>query len=155
MPTAWDYFVSTEAVEDCWALAWDRATIRRLAGCYPTLWENAFVILAGGVGSFVAVHASQTYDTAPQRVARVLLNLADALGQKIPTGIELSIRNEDLADAANVTLFTASRLLNEWQTERPGGENSRQGLVALSRSPAPPRSLGAGAARPTQAASDQ
>ena len=37
-----------------------------------------------------------------------------------------SLKNEDLASAANVTLFTASRLLNEWQRnglvnqERPG-----------------------------------
>lgn len=39
-------------------------------------------------------------------------------------GIELNIRNEELANEANITVFTASRLLNEWQ---------RQGILTKSR----------------------
>jgi CRP/FNR family transcriptional regulator, nitrogen oxide reductase regulator len=41
-----------------------------------------------------------------------------------PTGVELSIMNEDLAGLANVSAFTASRLLKEWE---------RQGIVQKSR----------------------
>ena len=132
MAAASHYFVSTEAIDDCHTLAWNKTTIRRLASCYPAIWENAFTMLANGVGDLIGVHASQTYDTAPQRIARVLVSFAESLGQKIPDGIELSIRNEDLASAANVTPFTASRVLNRWQ---------RDGLVQKTRGKVILRSL--------------
>ena len=60
------------------------------------------------------------------------MSFAESLGQKIPDGIELSIRNEDLASAANVTPFTASRVLNRWQ---------RDGLVQKTRGKVILRSL--------------
>jgi CRP-like cAMP-binding protein len=124
LPIKCEYFINTEAAEDCWALLWEGASVRRLANSYPLLWQNSFLILAQGIGGFVASHASQANDTAPQRLARVLVNLADALGNRTPSGVELTIKNEDLADAANVTLFTTSRLLSEWQ---------RNGLVIKTR----------------------
>jgi CRP-like cAMP-binding protein len=124
LPDATNYFATTEAAEECWVLTWNKAAIRSLAARHPTLWENAFTILAAGFGGFLETHVSQACDNAPLRLARVLVGLAEALGQKIPGGIEVTIRNEDLAHAANVTLFTASRLLSEWQ---------RNGLVHKTR----------------------
>jgi CRP-like cAMP-binding protein len=97
---------------------WDRPTIHRLAAQYPVIWQNAFEMLILGVGPFIEFYGSQLYDSAPQRLARVLLHVAEALGRRNANGIEVSIRNEDLAHAANVTLFTASRLLNQWQRKK-------------------------------------
>jgi len=65
-----------------------------------------------------------TCHPARQRLARVLVSLARGIGEKVLGGIELDFTNEELANAANVTLFTASRILNQWQ---------RQGLVVKSR----------------------
>jgi CRP-like cAMP-binding protein len=48
----------------------------------------------------------------------VLVTLARTIGQKAPGGIALHITNEDLANAANVTRFTASRLISEWHRKR-------------------------------------
>jgi CRP-like cAMP-binding protein len=115
LPEAREYFVNTEAVEDCDVLAWNRTTIRHLANRYPCIWENAFETLTLGLGVFIDVYASRTGDTAPQRLARALFELADVLGERNGNGIEVNVRNEDLAQAANVTSFTASRLLNQWQ----------------------------------------
>ena len=56
--------------------------------------------------------------TARQRVAQTLITLARSVGQEAPGGIALHITNEDLANAANVTPFTASRLISEWQRSR-------------------------------------
>jgi CRP-like cAMP-binding protein len=36
----------------------------------------------------------------------------------MPDGIEVDVTHEELANAANVTPFTASRALNEWQRNR-------------------------------------
>ncbi len=43
--------------------------------------------------------------------------MAGGMGHKVEEGVEVAVRNEDLADEANVTVFTASRFLNEWQRE--------------------------------------
>jgi CRP-like cAMP-binding protein len=44
-------------------------------------------------------------------------------------GVELDIRNEELANEANITIFTASRLLSEWQ--RKGILTKRRGKIVL------------------------
>lgn len=109
------YLVSTEAVQDSAVLVWDRATIRRLAMRYPRLMDNALSIAFKYFTWYRAAHVALTCHTARQRVAQVLTHLALGLGQKVAGGIELDVTNEELADAANVTIFTASRLLSEWQ----------------------------------------
>jgi CRP-like cAMP-binding protein len=55
--------------------------------------------------------------------------LADGIGQKVPGGVELDVRNEELANEANISLFTASRLLSAWQRE--GILVKRRGKVLL------------------------
>jgi CRP/FNR family transcriptional regulator, nitrogen oxide reductase regulator len=65
-----------------------------------------------------------TCDSARPRLARVLAELATGIGQKVPGGVELDVHNEELANEANVTPFTASRMLGEWQ---------RQGVLRKSR----------------------
>lgn len=53
------------------------------------------------------------------------------MSQRVSEGVELNVRNEELANEANITVFTASRLLNEWQ---------RQGILTKSRGKVVPRS---------------
>jgi CRP/FNR family transcriptional regulator, nitrogen oxide reductase regulator len=67
--------------------------------------------------------------TARQRVAQVLITLGRTIGKETPGGIVLDITNEDLANAANVTSFTTSRLISEWQ--RNGVLVKRRGKVLL------------------------
>lgn len=113
-----DYIVSTETVKDTTMLVWERPVIRRLALRYPQLLDNALLTAAEFLTFYVATHVALTCHTAPQRVAAILLNLAHGVGHKVPSGIELDVTNEELAQAANVTHFTASRLLSQWQRQR-------------------------------------
>jgi CRP/FNR family transcriptional regulator, nitrogen oxide reductase regulator len=124
LPRPSNYLVSTEAVKNGCALVWHRATIRRLAGQHPRLLENALAIVSDYLDGYLAVHVSMTCHTARQRLAQVLVNLASGIGHKVPAGVELSVSNEDLANAANMTPFTASRLLSDWQ---------RSGMLVKSR----------------------
>ena len=105
-------------------LMWDRATIRGLAERYPRLVENTLLITFDYLAAYRAIHISMTTHSAQQRLARVLASLASGIGHKIPAGVELDVRNEELASEANVTPFTASRLLSQWH---------RQGLVIKTR----------------------
>jgi CRP-like cAMP-binding protein len=119
-----EYIVSTEAVKHSSVLVWDRATIRRLIARFPRLSDNALLIMFDYLVAYRAVHVSMTCHSARQRLAQVLAHLATGIGHKVPGGIELDVCNEELANEANVTPFTASRLLREWQ---------RQGIVRKSR----------------------
>ena len=112
------YIVSTETVKDSTMLVWERPVIRRLALRYPQLLDNTLLTAAEFLTFYVATHVALTCHTAPQRVAAILLNLAQGVGHKVPSGIELDVTNEELAQAANVTHFTASRLLSHWQRQR-------------------------------------
>lgn len=119
-----DYLVSTEAVKPSSILVWDRATIRVLVARYPRLADNALWTMFDYLVAYRAIHVSMTCDSARQRLARVLADLATGIGHKVPGGVELDVRNEELANEANVTPFTASRMLGEWQ---------RQGVLRKSR----------------------
>jgi CRP/FNR family transcriptional regulator, nitrogen oxide reductase regulator len=124
-----DYLVSSEAMATSNVLVWSRHTIRGLCERYPLLVENALLISFDYLAAYRAAHASLICDSAPQRLAQVLANLADGIGQKVPGGVELDVRNEELANEANISLFTASRLLSAWQRE--GILVKRRGKVLL------------------------
>ncbi len=119
-----NFLVCTEIVKDSVVLMWNRNVIRTLAGQHPRLFENGLAIAADYLTWYLATHLSLVCHSARQRLANVLLSLANGIGDKTPDGIELEITNEQLANTANITLFTASRLLSEWQ---------RKGIVLKSR----------------------
>jgi CRP-like cAMP-binding protein len=119
-----NYLVSTEMVKDSWVLRWDRRTIRSLAERFPKIHENELCVAGDYLTIAVAAHLALTCHDARQRLAEVLLNLARNFGEKVRNGTELEVTNEELASAANLTLFTTSRLLSEWQ---------RQGAIVKSR----------------------
>jgi len=115
LPAPYEYHVSTEVISNSSMLVWDRATIRLLAARHPRLFENALSLLIHYLAAYRAAHTALICGTAGERLAHVLVSLASGIGQKVAGGVELKIRNEELANEANVTPFTASRLLNQWQ----------------------------------------
>jgi CRP-like cAMP-binding protein len=126
------YLVSTETVKDSSMLVWDRATLRNLASRYPRLLENALPIAYDYLAWYVADHVALIGRTARQRLARVLVCLAQTIGKRVSDGYEFDVTNEELSAAANVTPFTASRLLSGWQSD--GAVSKSRGKVLL-RSP--------------------
>jgi CRP-like cAMP-binding protein len=112
------YIASTEAIANSRVLVWDRDRVRKLALQHPTLLDNALSIASDYMNLAIATHVSLTSHTARQRLALVLVNLASGIGHRVPGGIELTVRNEDLASAANITTFTASRIMSEWERAR-------------------------------------
>jgi len=127
-----EYLMSAEAIKDSSFLVWDRAVIRDLAVKYPRLLENTLSWGQNYLGWYLADHVALVCETARERLAQVLIQQAGVIGQKSPEGVELDVTNEDLASAANITPFTASRLLSEWQTNR--AVIKRRGKILL-RSP--------------------
>jgi len=127
-----DYLLSTEAIKDSSFLVWDRTSIRSLAARYPRLLENALYMGSDYLAWYLADHVALVCHTARERLAQVLIHLAGVIGQKVPGGVEFDVTNEELASAANITPFTASRLLSQWQASR--AIVKRRGKILL-RSP--------------------
>lgn len=113
-----EYIASTEVTTNSKLLVWDRETIRALAATYPQLLDNALLIASNYMNFAIATQVSLSSHTARQRLAVVLVNLASGIGHQVPGGVELHVQNEELASAANITTFTASRILSEWERAR-------------------------------------
>jgi CRP-like cAMP-binding protein len=126
------YIASTELLSDSCALLWDRQTIREFVCRCPELLDNALSIsVTEHLAWMVSSQVSLTSDDARGRIAHLLLSLACGIGVVQNDGIGLEIKNEDLAAGANVTPFTASRVLNEYQ--RAGALSKRRGKVVLQK----------------------
>jgi CRP/FNR family cyclic AMP-dependent transcriptional regulator len=123
------YLCSTEILEDSRVLIWDTGTIRSLMARYPLLMDNLLTISRGYIDWFFAAHIGLSCYSARYRLAHALINLARAIGRSAPGGLELAITNEELASAASVTPFTASRLLSEWH--RSGALTKSRGKVLV------------------------
>ncbi len=112
-----NYLLTAEVVRPSVALVWRRTAIRSFAERCPRLLDNGLLLAFEYIRLYQIAHISATSRTARQRLALVLGAVAEGIGQQVEDGVEVDVRNEDLAHEANVTVFTASRLLNEWQRE--------------------------------------
>jgi CRP-like cAMP-binding protein len=126
------YQMGTEVLKDSRFLVWDRNTVGDLTTRYPKLLQNALSIMEVYFDWYLTAHIALTCHSARQRCASVLTNIGRAVGQKVAGGIELAITNEELASAAGITLFDASRFMSEWR--RSGALAKTRGKVLL-RSP--------------------
>src|SRR5215471_7826154 len=111
------FLVSTEVVKNSRVLVWSRDTIRSLAEQFPQLLDNGLGVATDYLTWYLASHLSLVCETGRQRLAHVLVSLANGIGKKCSSGVCLDVTNEQLANTANITLFTVSRLLSHWHRE--------------------------------------
>ena len=123
------YRVSAETVRESAVLVWSRKVMQSLMDAYPRLLQNALTVSVAYLDLYIAAHAALVSDSAKQRLASVLVRLTDSIGNEVSDGVELQVTNEELASAANITLFTASRILSEWQGEH--ALTKRRGRIIL------------------------
>lgn len=119
-----EFLVSTEVDEDAHVLVWQRDTIRKLATRHIALLENSMAIANDYLTWYLATHLNLIRYNARERLAHVLQTLAQGIGRRLAKGVLLDITNEQLANTANITLFTVSRLMSEWR---------RLGVIEKSR----------------------
>jgi CRP-like cAMP-binding protein len=78
---------------------------------------------------YIATHNALASQDARERLADILLGYAHIIGQGVSGGIEFSVTNEELAHAANISLYTTCRLMSEWQST--GVIRKQRGRVVL------------------------
>jgi len=124
-----DYFGTAESTEDSEILVWERAAVHRLASLHPRLFENSLRIALHYVALFVDRHMNVMASSAKQRLARTLSRVASRSGRMTPAGVEIDIKNEHLASLADISFFTTSRFLKEW--ERQGATKKTRGKILI------------------------
>jgi CRP/FNR family transcriptional regulator, nitrogen oxide reductase regulator len=123
------YLGSAETVSKCEVLVWEHATIKKLALTYPALAENALRVVLNYLKEFADRHSGLVAQTAEQRLMAALVKLGHRTGQILPAGVQVDVTNEQLAALADVSLFTASRVLSA--LERKGHVVKHRGKVVI------------------------
>ena len=123
------YIGTAEATRECDLYSWEHAAIRSLARKYPQLAENSLRIVLQYLSNHAERLASLVSETAEQRLARALLHLGHNNGCASGKGVQVEATNEHIGALANVSPFTASRLLKKW--ERAGAVVKRRGEILI------------------------
>ena len=123
------YMGTAKAIDAGEATVWDRATVQQLTRQYPQLTANALTVAIGMVAQFADRHERLMANTATDRVAHALSRLARESGDRSSAGIAVRISNEQLAALADVSAFTVSRVLQQW--ERDGAVGKSRGAVRI------------------------
>lgn len=123
------YIVTVETVQEGSLLVWDLASSRTLALRCPNLKKALNAVVANYLEGLINVLATYAFQPAEKRLAHVLVESARQLGQKGHAGIELDLTNEQLAVAARMTVFTATRKLRKWRSL--GFLTKRRGKIVL------------------------
>jgi CRP-like cAMP-binding protein len=98
---------------------------------FPILLDNALSIsITEHIEELIAANISVNSDETA-RIAQMLISLASGIGRVSSEGIEIYVRNDDLAVGASVTEFTVSLTLEGW--EREGVLTQGPGKIVLRR----------------------
>jgi CRP-like cAMP-binding protein len=129
VPEVRTHIISVEIVESGSAIVWDRVRVLALAEKFPRLSENVIGVMYKLLIRMFYIHMSLSNRSAAHRLRQAVLDLSFGIGHAGPRGVEIDITNEELAAMANVTLFTASRYLSEWQ--RRGAIEKKRGTILV------------------------
>ena len=124
--SAMDYPASATAIEDCFALCWDRQTTRELMLQYPQLALNGMELLANRFSWLQERYLEMATQRVEQRVALALLRLVRQFGKRVDEGvlIDMTLSRQDLAEMTGTNLYNVSRIISKWE---------QNGLVSTSR----------------------
>ena len=125
------YLGTAKSVGNSEILVWDHHIIRHLGRSYPRLVENSLRIALHYIALYAKRHIAIVSNTAQERVASVLANLGSRLGHALPEGLQVDVKNEDLASLSDVNFFTVSRILKHW--EQQGAITKSRGKVLIRR----------------------
>ena len=126
MEEARDYLVTATALTGMDLAIWARPKAIELSKKFPQIHSRLDAQLAQNVEILLGRVHTVSEGRVAQRMARVLLELANRHGEARPPGIAIlpPLTRQDLAALTGTTLYSASRLLADWET---------RGLLTTSR----------------------
>lgn len=123
------YLGSAKSVLQSEVLVWKHQAVLGLSKAYPRLAENALRTSLRYLALYAERHMRAVAGTAHEKLAITLTSLGSRAGHALPTGLEIDVKNEDLASLADLSFFTATRLLKTW--ERRGAVKKSRGKILI------------------------
>jgi CRP-like cAMP-binding protein len=119
MTPNYEYPVTSQAAEDCQTIYWTQPELMEFMIHIPHLAQNAMRILAEQLQEIQERFRQATAVRVEQRLAHTLIRLAAQSGKKVEQGIliDLTLTRQDLAEMSGTTLYTASRVLSQWEEQ--------------------------------------
>ena len=120
------YPITAQAAEPSQLIYWPKSTLTDMVQRFPRLSINAMQLMAARVREYQDRFRELATERVERRLARALIRLASQTGKKTEEGvlIDMPLTRQDLAEMTGTTLYTASRILSQWET---------QGLVKSGR----------------------
>jgi len=120
------YPITAQAAEPSQLIYWPRSNLTQMVQRFPRLSINGMQLMASRVREYQDRFRELATERVERRLARALIRLASQIGKKTDEGvlIDMPLTRQDLAEMTGTTLFTASRILSQWET---------QGLVKSGR----------------------
>lgn len=130
-----DYLVTATALTGMDLAIWARAKALELSKQFPQIHSRLDAQLVQNLEILLGRVHSVSEGRVSQRMARVLLELAERHGEARPPGIAIlpPLTRQDLAALTGTTLYSASRLLADWE---------HKGLLTTSRGSVRIRDIG-------------
>ncbi len=127
-----NYPASAQALEHSTALAVKSGYLHEMMQTRPYLSFDLMQLMTGYIQEMQERYRELATEKVERRIARTLLRLAGQMGLKLADGgIELAFTRQDLAEMSGTTLFSASRILAEWE-KRGLIESGRERVVIRS-----------------------
>jgi CRP/FNR family transcriptional regulator len=122
---------TAQAIENCSLLVIARNDCLTLVNRYPVFALAVINDLGGRLRSSAEQIRSLAVERVEQRIARVLLKLAETAGSSCPEGrvIEMPLTRQDVADMTGTTVETAIRVMSKFR--RSELIRTRRGKVVL------------------------
>lgn len=114
LPAPLNYLGTAQAIFASEVVVWNHGQISKLADRHHQIWTNALRIALRLLGGLSDRHSSLFEGNASHRIARALIDVGRRSGGFHPQGIDVHITNEQLGALADVSRFTASRVLSSW-----------------------------------------
>jgi CRP-like cAMP-binding protein len=114
LPNPLNYLGTAEALSACELLVWNHDDMFRLCNRHQQINANALRIALQLLEEVSDRHSNLFDGSASHRVARALIDIGRRSGETHPQGIDVRITNEQLGSLADVSRFTASRVLSGW-----------------------------------------
>jgi CRP-like cAMP-binding protein len=107
------------AITDCTDLQWSAKTIKELMMAYPCIALNAINIIATRYQNAQHRLREVVHQSVERRIAHAVLRLVQYAGRRVGHHIEIEIPllRQDMAELSGTSMFTVSRVLNDWETK--------------------------------------
>jgi CRP-like cAMP-binding protein len=119
------------AITDCTDLQWSAKTIKELMLAYPCIALNAINIIATRYQDAQHRLREVVHQSVERRIAHAVLRLVQYAGRRVGHHIEIEVPllRQDMAELAGTSMFTVSRVLNEWEARGIVDASSRRIVV--------------------------